>query len=300
MLTSVTLKHPLSKKTFVALLDTGSTRSMVAKEVVSWFTPQQRSGDQYRNVNGELQQSLGTIELPFVLTDFSDKRCCVHEFMVGEKMIHPLILGTDFIMRQKMGIDFGTETITWDGIQIPIEDKPAPEKRVVFAVEDGESRTMRKLDVTGKELQLKALVPKEHLSGDEKQRLRTLLESFRFVFLGKIGTLKLPPYKIPVKPGCRPSAQKPYPIPLIFQGPTMREVERLVKLGVLEPDKDSPWAAPAFIIPKKDGSIRFFRLRAAQFMLRAELLSIAEDSGFDSRAPGAGVCVIIGFGDGVL
>ena len=31
----------------------------------------------------------------------------------------------------------------------------------------------------------------------------------------------------------------------------------MVKLGVLEKDNDSPWASPAFIIPKKNGMVRF-------------------------------------------
>jgi len=35
------------------------------------------------------------------------------------------------------------------------------------------------------------------------------------------------------------------------------EVERLVKIGVLKKVNCSEWAAPAFVIPKKDGSVRF-------------------------------------------
>jgi len=35
------------------------------------------------------------------------------------------------------------------------------------------------------------------------------------------------------------------------------EVERLVKIGVSKKVKGSEWAAPTFIIPKKDGSVRF-------------------------------------------
>jgi len=34
-------------------------------------------------------------------------------------------------------------------------------------------------------------------------------------------------------------------------------VERLVKIGVLKKANRSEWAAPTFIIPKKDGSVRF-------------------------------------------
>jgi len=35
------------------------------------------------------------------------------------------------------------------------------------------------------------------------------------------------------------------------------EVERLVKIGVLKKVNHSEWTAPAFVIPKKDGSVRF-------------------------------------------
>lgn len=36
-----------------------------------------------------------------------------------------------------------------------------------------------------------------------------------------------------------------------------KEVERLVKLGVLKQQPDSEWAVPTFIIPKKDKTVRF-------------------------------------------
>jgi len=35
------------------------------------------------------------------------------------------------------------------------------------------------------------------------------------------------------------------------------EVEPLVKIGVLKKVNRSEWAAPTFIVPKKDGSVRF-------------------------------------------
>ena len=35
------------------------------------------------------------------------------------------------------------------------------------------------------------------------------------------------------------------------------ELERLCKIGVLRKIKHSEWAAPTFIIPKKDGTLRF-------------------------------------------
>jgi len=37
------------------------------------------------------------------------------------------------------------------------------------------------------------------------------------------------------------------------------EAERLVKIGVLKKVNSSEWAAPTFIVPKKDGSARFIQ-----------------------------------------
>lgn len=65
------------------------------------------------------------------------------------------------------------------------------------------------------------------------------------------------PYRLPIKLGMTPPTHKPFPIPRVYHEATFKEIEHLVNLGVLEPDKDSPCAAPAFIIPKKDGSVRF-------------------------------------------
>jgi len=50
-------------------------------------------------------------------------------------------------------------------------------------------------------------------------------------------------------------------MPIIYHDAICRhclkaEVERLVKIGVLKKVNRSEWAAPTFIIPKKDGSVR--------------------------------------------
>ncbi|KAG3079224.1 hypothetical protein PI124_g23561 [Phytophthora idaei] len=247
----VTLKHPLSKQTYTALLDTG-TASLVAKEVVSWYTPKGK-GMMYHNVNGELQETMGSIQLFFVLPEFSDKRECSQDCKMVDKLLYPLILGNDVLQQQGMEIDY-REKMRWNGLTLAMDTRSELKVRVAFAVSNEDDRTLEILDVTGKKVYLDALIPKEHLSAEQRARLPEMLRGFKILSLQTIGKLRRKP---PVKPGSRPCAYKPYPVPLIHRRAIMQEVERLERLDVLEPDKDSPWAAPCFVIPKKDGTVRF-------------------------------------------
>ncbi|KAF4029144.1 hypothetical protein GN244_ATG19195 [Phytophthora infestans] len=48
-----------------------------------------------------------------------------------------------------------------------------------------------------------------------------------------------------------------YSVPHNLQAAKLEGLERLVRLEILEPDKDSSWAAPAIVISKTDDSVRF-------------------------------------------
>ncbi|OWZ23041.1 Pol Polyprotein [Phytophthora megakarya] len=114
------------------------------------------------------------------------------------------------------------------------------------------------LDVTGEPTNLHVLLPKKHLDDAQRKRLLKRLQSFRLVTLqGDIVKLRRKPYVLPVLPDAQPRAYKAYPIPVIHRQAALDEVKRLVSLGVLEPDKDSPWVAPCFVIPKKDSTVPF-------------------------------------------
>ena len=77
------------------------------------------------------------------------------------------------------------------------------------------------------------------------------------MFDGTIGRWKNELYEIDLKAGAQPYHARPFPIPKIHEKTLRMEVERLVKIGVLKKINRSEWAAPTFIIPKKDGTVRF-------------------------------------------
>jgi hypothetical protein len=68
------------------------------------------------------------------------------------------------------------------------------------------------------------------------------------------GTLEV---KLNLKEDAKPYHAKALPVPKNHHDTLKHEIERLVKLGVLKRCSDSEWAAPTFIIPKKNGKVKF-------------------------------------------
>ena len=50
---------------------------------------------------------------------------------------------------------------------------------------------------------------------------------------------------------------KPFPIPKIHELTLRKKVDRLIKIGVLKKISNSQCVSPTYIIPKKNGTVRF-------------------------------------------
>ena len=77
------------------------------------------------------------------------------------------------------------------------------------------------------------------------------------MFDGTLGKWTGEPYDIELQPDAKPYHSRAYPIPKIHENTLKKEVERLCQLGVLKKVNRSAWAAPTFIIPKKNQTVRF-------------------------------------------
>ncbi len=72
------------------------------------------------------------------------------------------------------------------------------------------------------------------------------------------GTLGVYPHKkvhIDIDPNAKPVHSRPYPVPRIHLKTFKKEVDHLVRIGVLAAQQESEWVSPSFIIPKKDGRV---------------------------------------------
>ena len=86
--------------------------------------------------------------------------------------------------------------------------------------------------------------------------LLSLLLDFESLFDGTLGDWNRPPVSIEMKDGAKPYHGRPYPIPQIHKATLMKEIDRLMGIGVLKRQSSSQWASLTFIIPKKDMTVR--------------------------------------------
>ena len=96
-----------------------------------------------------------------------------------------------------------------------------------------------------------------HLNPRQREMLYTLLITYKDIFDVDLGEWKTDPVDLELKEGAEPHSQQHYPIPRIHRDVFKKYLDRLVKLGVLERTNESEWGSPTFIIPKKDGTVRF-------------------------------------------
>jgi hypothetical protein len=112
---------------------------------------------------------------------------------------------------------------------------------------------MRILDAKYSEADLQSVVRDnfKHLKFDQQKKLLQLLNKYKLLFDGTLGDWKTKPVSFQLKEGASPYHGQAFPVPKIHKDTLIKEVDRLVKLGVLEWQPALEWASPSFIIPKK-------------------------------------------------
>ncbi|CAI5657334.1 unnamed protein product [Oreochromis niloticus] len=83
-----------------------------------------------------------------------------------------------------------------------------------------------------------------------------LLGRYADVFKNELGTLRGTTVKLCVDPFARPRFFKPRTVPYAMKAKVEAELERLQKIGVIEPIEFSDWAAPIVLVLKEDGGVR--------------------------------------------
>ena len=165
-----------------------------------------------------------------------------------------------------LGIDvrYSTSSVHWtDQGEIPMKNNVS-EWENLFYIEDPKELVVEAdkmstiLDAKYKKANLREVVESTyHLTSTEKTQLEKLLRKYEPLFDGTIGTWNMDKYHVALREGATPYHGRPFQIPKAYERQLKAEVERLVKIGILKKINHSQWAAPCFVIPKKDKTIRF-------------------------------------------
>ena len=91
----------------------------------------------------------------------------------------------------------------------------------------------------------------EYLSETERTALADVPSQYPSMYEGAIGTLNIPPEHFKLRPSTRPFHARPFPILKAFKKLTKDECRCFEQADIWEHTRDSEWAAPTFIVPKK-------------------------------------------------
>ena len=96
-----------------------------------------------------------------------------------------------------------------------------------------------------------------HLSTEERQEFKEVLDKYTEVSNGKLGCYPHEKIHIQLKPGVKPIHKHAYPVSFKREELFKRELEHLVREGVLRECGPTQWGFPTFIVPKKDDRVRW-------------------------------------------
>ncbi len=96
-----------------------------------------------------------------------------------------------------------------------------------------------------------------HLNAHQKADLFQVLQENDKTFNGTHGVYSHKKVHIDIDPNAKPVHSRPYPVPQIHLKTFKKELNHLVKIGVLAAQQESEWVLPSFIIPKKDSRVRW-------------------------------------------
>jgi transposase InsO family protein len=204
---------------------------------------------------------------------------------------YDIILGMDFMQAVGIDVHCTTQRISWNGNTIPFRPKdyfsnPGIYDSMVSIMEDDPldnyygGATGHKFEeiLPSKYNQVDTTAVAEqqkHLTERERKDLAMLLAKFPKLFSGVLDTYPHRKIHIDLNEGAQPVAARPYPVPKHHEAVFKAELKRLCEIGVLERTGASQWLSPTFIIPKKDGRVRWISdMRALNKVIKRKVYNL--------------------------
>ena len=267
------------QKSLVVLLDSGSSHSMIKyKHVRSKKHKFLKNYSTYSTAAGQYSTAY-EVKLKFALEEFDRNTTLKHTFDIDESndekgIGYDMIIGRDLLVKLGIDIRFTDQTIKWEDMLVPMkafapgkDHKSLSNKEIRASIaqiaepistREATERVVRILDSNYAKANLDEVAEAAtNLTEAERSMLLDLLKEFEDLFDGTLGQWNTAPVEIELKPDAKPVSARWYPVPHINKETFRKELMRLVEIGVLDPVQESEYGTPVFIIPKKEGTVRF-------------------------------------------
>ena len=251
--------------TLKVLLDSGASESVVTKKFATKLKIRKSNvSTKWTTPGGGKLLTNEQVKALFTLPELHDDKLIEWDWHVTSDLgAYDAIIGRDMMDFLGVDIKFSTQTVVWDYAEIPFKDGDATieeayhvdEPEVVTHASD---RLKKILDAKYEAADLRQICEEQdELSEDERERLFQLLDKYSTLFDGTLGKWTGTEVELELVEGATPYHARAFPMPKVHMETLKVEVNRLCELGVLKKVNRSQWAAPTFLIPKKDGTVRF-------------------------------------------
>jgi predicted aspartyl protease len=249
--------------TLKALLDTGASATILKMEHAKKLKVKVDQDTTWATAAGVISTSK-TAKANFTMPELDHTMVIQWDFHLAKHLAsYDMIIGRDLLQDLGIKMDFDDMTVNYQHVSIPMKPKDGTYEDSFFiqesiSVQETTERVQQILEADYHPAELEELCGEYlHLEPDEREQLLSLLKQYEPLFNGTLGTWTGDPYEIELKPDAEPYHAKAYPIPKIHEQTLKNEVRRLCEIGVLKRINNSEWAAPNFIIRKKNGRVRF-------------------------------------------
>ena len=310
-------KHQLPKP-LLALFDPGSTSTWINRKSI----PEKVKGKRMKTLKGTTVAGNFVADRKVALQglcfpEFNSNR----ELKKVEAMFfkadcrYDVILGRDALRMMGIKLDFARNVMTWDGETVAMKVFPQRQDKMQYMEEtlyniieedlEGDwwqeelfSFDADENDDDGGGVKIKQAKYDEadiheivqgckHLTQDQRNELEELLLMHPGLFDGKLKKYTGEKIHLDLRDDAVPHTSRHYSVPRTQMETFKAELDRLVKIGVLSPTGRSEWIAGSFIIPKKDGSVRWISdFRALNKALRRKCYPIPKIQDILSRRSG--------------
>eukprot|EP00956_Cyclotella_meneghiniana_P026939 scaffold59459_cov57-Cyclotella_meneghiniana.AAC.1 len=265
-----------------ALMDSGSQKTLIHKSVLPEGVQLENLGTKERllTIAGEYTSMYKVSLKNIVLPEFDRHRKVLEleeAYVFDSPCRYQYILGNDFLATAQIDIKYSNKTVEWFGNSIPMRNprdfRPDDAQMCLLMlsmdVDDDfmsdhfdediwDNYATQILDALYEDMTLEEVVQlSTHLTKEQQSDLLKVLEKYPKVFSTELGLYPHKKFHIELENNARPVHRRPYPVPRMHEEVFKRELEHLVRIGVLSPQGSSEWGLPTFITPKKDGRVRW-------------------------------------------